>query len=204
MLSAIKFCDELKLAGASVKAPTARSEFLDNWLTALAADDVKRCELEELWDSIKAAKSELDPQELIGAILNAWQNAKAALAQRDFNCREREIWRAKINKELKRLSSLKLSDSELATGLEDLAYHLRLNELSYSDMDGISQKDQEGSRVRRLFANRISRFFVGSCGRPLHQQTAELTEMIFPGTMVTADKVRGWRKPTTTAGRKPH
>jgi hypothetical protein len=66
----------------------------------------------------------------------------------------------------------------------------------------ISRENSDGLRPRRAFVHMISDYFRGCCGRPLNKQVAVLTDIAFPGkVLTTADDISAILKPTTRAGR---
>src|ERR1700683_4290687 len=88
---------------------------------------------------------------------------------------------------------------DLVPGLQNLAKALR--EQARNRMH-ISRENSDGLRPRRVFVHMISDYFRGCCGRPLNKQVAVLTDIAFPGKLLTtADDISAILKPTTRAGR---
>jgi hypothetical protein len=65
-----------------------------------------------------------------------------------------------------------------------------------------SQKDQNGTRVRKLFAQVIHNYLRLHCGQHnLNEEIAALTEIAFPGRELDESDVINWLKPTTKIAR---
>jgi hypothetical protein len=202
MLSQPSFKTELQRYQAK---NTADRDLIARW----QADD----RFEKLWKSIRAAKGDLPPADLIKFVLQARRSAQASVNRvhganwkggrlPGFN----EAW-ANVKKDL--VAKLAVATALGAATLLDRAAQevrdLHCFYFGFSDHLGLpegpkfelSRKDQSGalvSRVRKLFIQICAGWFTKMLGRPFDEAVAALTEIAFPGPELQAEGVIGARK----------
>jgi hypothetical protein len=190
----------------------ADRKLIDRWKT----DD----RAEKLWKSIKdaAPPDTIQPVEFIETVLKARRSAQASINRMygtkgllpGFNDEWATFVPALKKKLFKTLSQSPpgLGPLEVAAILEQAAEDVRnLHRFyfGYADHLGLpgqekfelSRKDQDGSRVRRLFVQIVSHYLHERCGRWFDEQVAALTEITFPdGKELDAEDIRKARTGT--------
>jgi hypothetical protein len=184
---------------------TASRKLIDRWLEDDRAD--------EIWTKLKKSRPAAEAASFIRAMINARRSAGATVNRVfgvpgvlvGFN----DEWAVLFPALKKRLGTLSknLGPLDVAAILDSTALELRAMHFMYlggSDHARfeLSRKDQDGSRVRKLFMQIAGNYFLENFGGYFDEESAALAEIAFPGgkELYRSDAINA-RKPTTTAER---
>jgi hypothetical protein len=184
---------------------TASRKLIDRWLDNDRADEV--------WFNLKKSRPAAEAAPFIKAMLNARRSAQATV-NRVFGVTGSLVgfndeWAVFFPALKKRLGTLSknLGPLDVAAILDDAAQELRTVHLMYFGSADharfeLSRKDQDGSRVRKLFMQIAGNYVLENFGKHFDSEIAILTEIAFPdGKNLDRDDAINARKATTTAER---
>ena len=153
-------------------------------LTSWARDN----RAEEIWTTIKENSPATEAQEFIRGVLQARFNAEGMVLRADileFRCKHAAILFPKSAKE------------DAITRVLDIFASV----LVFDDLE-VSRKDQNGSRVRKIFVQFVSEFPHNISDQWRDWEVLALTEIAFPGRKLDENQIRNWsRRSTTKHGR---
>jgi hypothetical protein len=178
-------------AGAVRVNPKPDRLHIDRWVE----DD----RAQEVWAAIKEKAPALEAQEFIRAIVIAWHGALGLIQHSEELKELRNLAIREYRADILKLFASRLSLTEIASRLEDLAKGLR----DWDDWapgpfvpSGVkaSRKNQSGSRVRKIFTRQVSDFLHKHCGQWRDWEVLVLTEIAFPGQRLDEEQIRTMRR----------
>jgi hypothetical protein len=174
---------------------------------------------DEVWRKLKKSRPDADAKDFIKAVITARRSARATVNRiygtfwyrggqkievRGFNA----TWAAMLPALKKRLGNLSSTGPlDLADIFESIAQELRdLHRFYFGFADQSkfepSRKDQNGTRVRKLFRLITGNYVAERFGRQFDSECSILTEIAFPrGKPLDRDDAINMRRPTTVLER---
>ena len=164
------------------------SAILKSWREHPSKNDLWRAFQEA---AIEHGKSLPEPAEFIGVVLGSTMPAKRLNDHNDHVLKRFES----LKREIGTVVSDASSPLNLWQELEKFEEPLRELDRSAYDMHRPAggRKDQDGSRDRKTFAQRMFRYLQNACGEPLPRQVNTMLDIVFPSAEPHNERlVREW------------